>query len=222
MGNSLENVFVELVGLSVELYMGTTYEGSNLDFTPVEVEKSKHILSFLSSLGKKYEIHLWETDGICYSGWTQASWGEMEVKEVEKFRPFTHIPKTQMRWPNIEYFSFRENGYLDLDLFSVHIDNGCQYYPSGWYSVNMDFFKETSRVKHKRPVWIFKGPSAVGKSYLANHLQDITVYETDSQCYLPNTITASVIVLGNKYDYTVKEVKKRLPENVEVHVVKFK
>lgn len=222
MGNSLENVFVELVGLSVELYMGTIYEGSNLDFTPVKVEKSKHILSFLSSSGEKYEIHLWKTDGVCTSGWTQATWGNMEVRKVKTFQPFTHIPNNQMRWSNIDQFSFDENGHCGCSLFSVSIDGGYEHYPEGGYRVNMELFEETSRVKDKRPVWIFKGPSAVGKSYLANHLQDIIVYETDSKCYLPNTITASVIVLGNKHSFTVKEVKKRLPENVEVHVVKFK
>ena len=63
-------------------------------------------------------------------------------------------------------------------------------------------FVPNGRAKTKRPVWIFKGDSSSGKSYLS-HLTQKKVYETDSNSKLPIKITEDIIVLGNKYIFTI-------------------
>lgn len=98
---------------------------------------------------------------------------------------------------------------------------GDEYYPSGYIDVNEELFKPTIRAKDKRLVWIFKGKSGVGKSHLASKLDGLKVHETDSSDKLPDSIVADVVVLGNKYKYTIEEIKDKLIGDVEVHVVEF-
>jgi hypothetical protein len=74
----------------------------------------------------------------------------------------------------------------------------------------MDLFEKTIRAKDKRRVYIFVGESGIGKSYLAHKLQNVEIYETDCNDTLPNEIVEDVIVLGNKYDYTVQDIVSRI------------
>jgi hypothetical protein len=86
----------------------------------------------------------------------------------------------------------------------------------------MNLFKVLPRVSELRPVWIFTGPSNIGKTFLASKLNDLGVYETDSSDILPDVITEEIIVLGNKYKFDIDEIKKRLFGDVEVRIVEFK
>ena len=89
------------------------------------------------------------------------------------------------------------------EVFNFSIDGGCCYYPSGYYKVNEDLF--TCLVTEtRRPVYIFRGASNLGKSHLAS-LTGKSVFETDSvknAKELPETITADIIVVGNRWEVT--------------------
>lgn len=198
---------------------------------------------------RKFTITLYEEGGWCYSGYTTASRGYMKVKEVNEFGPFTHMPKDNkpIKLENA-YFDIEEGLCLekvtvthddeddeddeyelyDADIrnnvFAYSKDGGDEYYPSGWVDVNMDLFEQGKRAFEDRPVWIFAGESATGKSTLAYYLRnDKVVLETDSlkDGKLPDKIWADVIVVGNKYNITVQDVAKHLPEGTEIVTVSF-
>jgi len=84
--------------------------------------------------------------------------------------------------------------------------------------INQDIEKTTNQ---KRNVWVFMGKSNIGKSFLAHRLEGFSVFETDCSLQLPSEIIHDIVVLGNKYKHSLKEVKKRLPENVNLIVVNF-
>ena len=85
-------------------------------------------------------------------------------------------------------------------------------------------FEKTARIMEKRPVWIFAGDSALGKSTLGRFLefQGKIVYETDFDQRLPHVIMADVIVAGNRNkSLTIEDICSRLPEGVEPIFVEF-
>lgn len=114
------------------------------------------------------------------------------------------------------------DGDITNNIFSVSFDGGDNYYPSGFYSVNnMKLFINNGRAKEYRPVWIFIGKSSLGKSYLANKIQNLEVYETDSSPKLPKKITQSIIVIGNKYQHSLETIKKLIFGKTKIVIVEF-
>jgi len=209
---------MKIIGLRIEKYIDKEISGHNCDFEYKDAEFEKHIICGVLEDNRKVEIELSHSEGECCSGWTTASWGGIKVTEVNKFNGYTFIPKEILTIEDIEP---NFDGDISNNVFSVDCDGGDNYYPSGSYNVNMELFKETIRNKNLRPVWIFKGKSNSGKSFLASKLNDIDVYETDSNEALPGSIVASVIVLGNKYDFNLEDVKSKIFGEVEIQVVDF-
>jgi len=209
---------MKIVGLRIEKYIDKAISGHNCDFEYHDAEFEKHIICGVLSDNRKVEIELSHSEGECGSGWTTASWGHIKVTEVKRFNGYTHIPKEPIEID--DYLPTFEND-TDNKVFSISKYGGDNYYPSGGYSVNMELFKETVRAKNLRPVWIFKGKSNSGKSFLASKLNDLEVYETDSNEELPTSITASIIVLGNKYNYSIDDIKPKLFGEVEIQIVEF-
>lgn len=189
----------------------------------------------------KYAITLQEHYGMCYSGYCTASWGDVKMEGVSDFGAATHLPIDGKI--EIDDAIFSKNTIVTIydlkdrvchasdihnDLFD-YSDNGCDiYYPSGYVKVNKSLFKECPRAILKRPVWIFKGDSAAGKSTLAYYLKSnndgiFTQYETDSSSELPDEIWDNIIVIGNKYNFTVNDVKARIAnkDDAEIIVVDF-
>lgn len=76
----------------------------------------------------------------------------------------------------------------------------------------------------KRPVWIFKGDSGLGKSYIAGIIANSdrvkTVYETDAHEKL-DTIEADIIVVGNKYEHSFEEIESKIKGEHEIIYVDF-
>ncbi len=232
---------MKIVGLRIEKYIDKAVSGHNCDFEYHDAEFEKHIICGVLSDNRKVEIELSHSEGECGSGWTTASWGHIKVTEVKRFNGYTHIPKEPIEiddyLPTKDLDVLREmalrqgsnirplKGIFENDtdnkVFSISEYGGDNYYPSGGYSVNMELFKETVRAKNLRPVWIFKGKSNSGKSFLASKLNDLEVYETDSNEELPTSITASIIVLGNKYNYSIDDIKPKLFGEVEIQIVEF-
>lgn len=209
---------MKIIGLRIEKYIDKEISGHNCDFEFKDAEFEKHIICGILDDNRKVEIELSHSEGECYSGWTTASWGHIKVTEVKKFNGYTFIPKQPLVVDDIEP---NFDGDISNEVFSVDIDGGDNYYPSGGYNVKMELFKETIRSKNLRPVWIFKGKSNSGKSFLASKLSELDVYETDSNETLPESIVSSVIVLGNKYDFTLEDVKNKIFGEADIQVVEF-
>lgn len=207
---------MKIIGLRIEKYIGQVVSGHNCDFEYNDEILEKHILCGIKDDGTKYEITLSEEYGECGSGWTTASWGYIEVKRVSKFNGYTYRP---IKLLIIE--DFKEEEYIDNEVFTYSYNGGDSYYPGGYYSVNMDLFEVTPRHKSERPVWLFKGGSNLGKSFIVSKLEDLSVYETDSNDKLPLEITQDVIVLGNKYTYNLDEIKSRIFGEYELILVNF-
>lgn len=209
---------MKIIGLRIEKYIDKEVSGHNCDFEYKDAEFEKHIICGVLDDNRKVEIELSRSEGECYSGWTIASWGYIKVTEVKKFNGYTFIPKRPLTVDDIEP-NFK--GDISNDVFTVSDDGGDNYYPSGGYNVEMKLFKKTVRSKNLRPVWIFTGKSNSGKSFLASKLNGLDVYETDSNKTLPESIVASVIVLGNKYNFNLEDVKTKIFGEAEIQIVDF-
>ena len=211
---------MKIIGLRIEKYIDKSISGHNCDFIYEDSEFERHIICAVLDDNRKVEIKLSRSEGECGSGWTTATFGYIEINEVKKFDGYNYIPKHQLVIDDIIYRYDCEE--YSNDVFNISEYGGDSYYPCGGYSVNMELFKELPRICNLRPVWIFTGASNLGKSFLSSKLNDLEVYETDSRDMLPDIITESVVVLGNKYKYNIDDIKKRLFGDVEVRIVEFK
>ena len=220
---------LKIVGLLVKEIINDYCEGHNCDFTYEKIEDEEYVLMcedifHIDEYGKeyhnKYEITLRSEYGECGSGWTTASYGFADIKLVNNFRPWNYKPKQQIIFENI---SIKEMDSPDFscEYFRWSYDGGDRYYPTGYVDVNLNCFEELPRNMKKRPVWIFKGCSGLGKTSLAIQLENEDVYDTDISSKLPECITESVVVLGNKYGHTLEDIKTRLFGNPEIILVDF-
>lgn len=112
---------------------------------------------------------------------------------------------------------------FSCEAFSVSIWGEDIYYPNGSIHINAGVFKKLPRAMDKRPVYVVYGDSGLGKSSVTSRLNRniYSVYETDSSEELPDCITADVIVLGNKYNHTLSDVKSKLFGDPKVITVRF-
>ena len=110
-----------------------------------------------------------------------------ELRSVKNFGALTHIP-----------IGKAEMGDLIEDEVGSHAPIPRE-----------DKLRSTNRGFDKVPLWIFRGGSGLGKSFLAHKIQDLTVFETDAWKTLPDVITEDIVVLGNKYKHTVEDITSR-------------
>ena len=202
--------------MKIEKYLGKTVSGHNCNFKYTDTELERHILFALRDDNTKVKITLEAEEGECYSGWTTATRARYTQEVINNFEGFTHVPKTHIEID--DYSDFPDDITNDVFTFSAY--GGDSYYPSGSYSVNMNLFEQTIRHLEKRPVWIFYGKSNSGKSFLSHKLNNLTVYETDSDKNLPKELNEDIIVVGNKYSFSLDNIEKLL-KNREVFKVKF-
>lgn len=241
-----ERFDIQVVGMRVEKCIGTCTGKNTFDVEPCN--DKKYILFCIAKTrfsDRKYTITLYQTEGWCGSGYCHASFGYMGIQEVDEFGTETHKTKNGLpiKMENT-YFSFDdglcfekvtaeydddvyyEKEWADAynNIFSYSRVGGDEYYPNGWIKVNEDLFEEYERTIKDRPVWIFSGESATGKSTLAYYLgKDKVVFETDGapEGKLPETIWADIIVLGNKHEITIQDIASHLPEGTEIITVDF-
>lgn len=109
---------------------------------------------------------------------------------VKMFGALTHIPKRITQTLTIQ------------DLVLLTNDE---------FKVDFDKLRSTQRGFDKVPMWIFRGASGLGKSFLAHNLNNLKIYETDSSPTLPDIIADDIVVLGNKYPYTTDDIIVRAP-----------
>lgn len=210
----------KVVGLRNEIFSTQSVSGHNCDFQYEDGEKTKHIIQAIrESDGSLCEIILYETEGECGSGWTTASFGHMEIEPVEHFG-HSHYKC----FPPID-ITINSDYEAENEVFSYSDDGGDGYYPSGSVSVNMDVFKvmQDNREKDRRPIWLFHGDSTSGKSYLANLVNTKNVYETDKNKELPKNLgTYDIIVIGNKYKFSVEQIQEQIGDDYSLVDVSFK
>ena len=207
---------MKVVGLRVEKYIDEAVDLEHDVFKYHDEEFTRHIICCVEG-NDKYEIKLWCTEGICPSGYTTARWAHCLVEKVNAFNGFNYVPKD-----NLTIYNLSEGYHTNIDnkIFKISNDGGDEYYPSGYYWLDIKLFDKCSRIKENRPVWIFIGKSNMGKSFIAAHT-DLSVYETDSKDELKDIITDDIVVLGNKYKYFINDIKERLFGNPEIHIVNF-
>lgn len=210
----------EVLAMRKEYYIGSTAGEEMFDEEPCTDVKYSILVKESNPRGLKAVFTLSESLGWCGSGYTTASYADISMKILyEDFGPFTHIPaKPSERL----HFSAIGNDAIESNYFSYG-DWGDEYYPAQFASVKEEMFAELPRAFKERPVWIFRGPSCLGKSTLGLDLkaQGREVYETDSSADLPDVIYADIIVLGGKYHFTIGEIKERLFETKNVIFVDF-
>lgn len=175
--------------------------------------------------GREYfdVIFLLKEEGILY----EYSQKKKILRKVKTFISPTYITKSKKIKIDVNFLK------IDYPFENEVISHKCilhQDYVSALNEdihINIDAFenqkKKSKRYLEKRPVWIFKGDSMLGKSYIASFLnENKEIYETDSCETLPSTIYADIIVLGNKYKYTINEIKLRIPSDSKIIEVEFK
>lgn len=224
---------MEIIGLRVEKYVGKKVDGGKLRFSYENEIKERCILQVIEDYNA-YEISLWVEEGPCPSGWSPATWGRVKVDKVEKFGGYTHKPKQKIvmhdctindfkKIEDTESIGYYDSECIENDVLWVSYHGSDGYYPDGGYEINMNLFEPTKRAKQKRPVWIFVGDSASGKSYLSDKIAEpMTKFETDSvKEDLPKVITEDIVVLGNKHGFAVDDIIPRLFGECEVIIVDF-
>ena len=191
------------------------------------IKNRRYILNCVDDYRRKYEILLHTNNGDCGSGWCAASWGNIKIIRVKNFNGFTHALKQEFKDIDINIpDNINDYEYFECNVFTYCEYNGDEYYPNGYVTVNMDLFEPTPRYKGKRPVWIFKGDSALGKSYISSlairgNNDMLTKYETDSSDSLPKELYQDIIVIGNKYNYSIDDIEKLIIGDHETIIVDF-
>lgn len=186
------------------------------DYEEQYTENIKYIFNAICN-GEKYEIEVKQTNGSCGSGYCNATFGNININKIKEFSGYTH----KLRLPYTIQID-KENLYdYKCDLFEVYTDGGDEYYPSGYVKVYEGFFEINKRYIEKPTIYIFKGKSGIGKTFLANSIINKTVYETDSNENLPKEINSEIIVLGNKYNYKVEDITSRITIDCRIVVCNF-
>jgi hypothetical protein len=183
---------------------------------------------------KLWCLRLWETTGVCGSGHTTASWGHTELLPVREIGPLTHRPLQE--WvleldPEDIPEEFNSWSAEDEDCPPIEWkeEGGDPYYPSGRVAVAEERFSKTGRGHEKPVVWVFEGPSNVGKSTLASlagvgSSEALRVYETDSAEDIGDDLVyAQIVVVGGKYSHTIEDVRAAFERhNLDIDLIPVK
>lgn len=74
-------------------------------------------------------------------------------------------------------------------------------------NIPFEKFRKSARAVEERVVYIYTGPSGLGKTYLTYEKDK---FETDAYEVLPNEIEENIIVLGNKHGYKYEDILNRI------------
>lgn len=221
----LDQTIWDVIGLVQENYVADHVIGHNCNFEIVptlDVRYHLYCRNFIHTI----ELFCYTKYGQCFFVWGTSSVGVMYAKLVDKIGPITHEPKTKLSFIlNLNELQWDEKLQIKYDInntiFELSFVGLDKYYPRGYVKLNMGWFCKTIRFKSKRMVWIWKGPSCVGKSHLSQLISGKTIYETDSNSFLPNFIHQDIIIIGNKYKFSEEEIKERIVIDAEIHIVQF-
>lgn len=136
----------KVVGLRVEQYLGQTCRGHNCDFEYGLEERDKHIFLLKhTKTGEKVELTLsWEEDQ-CGSGWCTSTEAYYDWCIVDNFagRNYTPVKELSLDICEEKLKDLYEDSF-NCEVFKFSPTGGDSYYPSGWYTVDMDLFNPSS------------------------------------------------------------------------------
>jgi len=125
---------------------------------------------YLELEGNYYRFDICSSYGSCGSGYTSASWGDMNMGLVElNEKPTLIFPPITDIFVNVVNGSVRhsvfENGDYQFDATSIAVkttddiqlcfstgDGGCGYYPSGHAELNTDLFDDKSELSTNQAI----------------------------------------------------------------------
>jgi len=92
-----ETIQIQVVGLRIEKYVGTSVQGHNCKFEESKKEFERHIL-FANIKNKDFEkkklsIEFSITEGECYSGWCSSTEAEVKLELLDHHGGYTHVAK---------------------------------------------------------------------------------------------------------------------------------
>ena len=222
-----------VIGMAQEIIMTMVPGEESLDMVDGTMDVYHLYLKDLET-NDIYDFSFWTEDGWCGSGYTTATWGCYEfTKCVNKHVPmmFNYV---YAKPDKTVLMDIDDNGRLAMDcdvcdslgnpIISVDYDGGDGYYPCGSIGFDETCFRkvrETDEVRRK--VFIFTGPSGIGKSYLTSNLigeNDGDLFDTDEQEIKDDTtITATYIVIGQKRPCAIDDVVKHIYDHESTDVV---
>jgi len=195
---------MKIIGLRINKVPLTKYlkaTPSELDYNDELVEEFEFIYETNKGI---YSRKFFLEHGMCYSGYCGSEWihensETTEFESREDVGPLHYVPKGNL---NLEYFHTEYDG----NEYFTFYEGTDSYYPSATLDIKFDMWIETKRAKAKKQVYIFAGPSAIGKSFIAGS-SSLNVYETDSSNELMMTLDNDIVVLGNKYPYLTSDIQ---------------
>lgn len=196
-----------------------TYSDENY-YTNDIIDKTEILL--LEDEGKnKYELELKTEYVDCYGGGSEVY---AKLYEVKDFIGEKHYIPDNLRGYFVD-LPIDESGDIDFeehfkcDIFEF-TESQDAYYPDGEVDIDYSKFMRTIRYKDNRVVYIFRGKSGIGKTYLAGFInQRENVFESDVHDKLPFEITDNIIVIGNKHGYTIEDIINRIPDKDTCEII---
>lgn len=214
-----------VVGMRIVNFQNNRLDGHNMDFTSEKFEDEKYEIICLDQETSEFNIiECYTSHGMCSSGWTTASYGNMKAKIINAPGSLHYIPKERVTLDNLE-----PEFNISNTLFWYSEYGFDEYYPSGSFRIKLEGWRSTGRMPSKSMVHVFHGVSATGKSTIAS-LTNKTVIESDSfetpekfiySLKIAEPLDDAIIVIGGKHEINLNTVFELLSEKYTVIKVNF-
>lgn len=196
-----------VLGITETIYVGETLDGHNCEFEVRKELMKKHRI-YVKRDGKVMCIQLSLRHMEAGSGWCEVIVAVISFKPLKNplaHMPFTHVPIRHLTIPPFD----EDASEIKNKVFKFSQCGGDEYYPLGKYKIYWDLFVKTPRYKDTRIVYVLTGEPCTGKTFLGNHSKGC-VYETDVPKSIPDCIYADVVVLRNRSELTLEQVKEKI------------
>lgn len=219
----------QVVGMRIETFLNEK-PCSMGERTKFKDNKYKIIL-IQTETSKLFTLTGSTTHGWCSSGYGTATWGSLELKEIEVIGSLHYTP--------IDYIELDEYDVkyhiIENSLFYFSKNGMDECYPSGKFEIKLKNWRPTGRLPKKEMIHVFHGSSCTGKSTLAEMLSEKLVIESD-EFYYENDFynrlkrlshqdevveIQKVIVIGNALKIDIETVKNILKDHYTIVMVKF-
>lgn len=134
---------ITIIGYNLFYYIDVYNDGHKF----IECSYKGHELFGKKSNDTYISIKLKVTYGECYSGYTTASFGNIEVDEISlnDITKIKYLAKNHLILPE----SYLNKNTFKCNFCSYSSDGNDAYYPTGYYTVNTKFFRSVKRLNKK-------------------------------------------------------------------------